>query len=445
MVRIGVFLTGLLTLLLGGIVALSRTQNPAGSWIAYATYSRYAHNVVSSWRYEIRVIDPDGHQIRNIPAESPNAPPPTISWSPNGQWLQEMYEDTGTITWILPASGERVRTVTADEYTIPAWSSGNKQLVYVTPERTGRQLSVMNPAVIGTEVEFESVPFEWTPYGDSRIDALTWSPDDEWIAYAVFAGDVPGIFRVRPDGTDTERPAGPYRDCHDVTWSKDAQWLYYLCDETGLSRVHADGTDDTRLFPDLPGQTAFGFSPSADRLWIVTHDYDLKTSDLYLARADGTGLRLVTSTVTLYSTMLGNRPPVWSPDGRWITFAVTEPIDTYGEDVNRLYVADAQTGTVHLINEQPIAQGYSWSPDSEWIVYGTTSSTYYETTITRARPDGTDRRLLVTHDPNYASHIALAWSPACGKLHAEIVFAAGLLLSGSGMVWPRVRRRVARQ
>ncbi len=85
----------------------------------------------------------------------------------------------------------------------------------------------------------------------SPLCVPAWSPDGQWIAIAVMAGDVRtpcGIYLVRPDGSDLHMlfSFGDYVPVLDVCWSPDGQWLAFNA-YAEIYKIRADATSLTRL------------------------------------------------------------------------------------------------------------------------------------------------------------------------------------------------------
>ena len=85
----------------------------------------------------------------------------------------------------------------------------------------------------------------------SPLCVPAWSPNGEWIAIAVMAGDVRtpcGIYLVRPDGSDLHMlfSFGDLVPIIDVCWSPDGQWLAFNA-YAEIYKIRADATNLTRL------------------------------------------------------------------------------------------------------------------------------------------------------------------------------------------------------
>lgn len=112
--------------------------------------------------------------------------------------------------------------------------------------------------------------------------------------------------------------------------------------------------------------------------------------DLYVANADGSGLKQLTKSKEDESS------PCWSPDGQWICFA------TKINDRRALCKIPASGGTVQRIATGGISNPSEpdWSPDGKWIVF-TAQMGGFEICVVPAA-GGTATVLVSGEDPSWA-------------------------------------------
>ena len=183
-----------------------------------------------------------------------------------------------------------------------------------------------------------------------------WSPDGRTVVYTESRACCGvNLALMRADGrakrhlaaADVARPGGtPTRPT--AQWSRDGSRIYYR-DGTvggnrgGLSVVESDGTNVRRL---VSGSTlrVLDFALSPDGTMIAFTGGDGKNQNVYVMRADGSGLSELTN-----ETRAGE--PAWSPDGRRLAFtsfdaaSETTHIATIDADgSNRVDLVDATTG-----------------------------------------------------------------------------------------------------
>jgi Tol biopolymer transport system component len=234
------------------------------------------------------------------------------------------------------------------------------------------------------------------PGAEWAIDAA-WSPDGARLAATLWDEETPGVYTMKPDGSDrvlvTHGGSAP-------TWSPDGKWLAIVRDGeegSGLAVVSLDGQTERELVPatgDLLAAPAW--SPNGDLIAFVDADGgiqlvtpDGKSRDRFDVGAEWTTLS-------------------WSPDASRIAFESVR--GAKGNTRDAVVVLDLATGkeTV-LAGEQDGAQAPAWSPDGDQIAFlsqklrptsATTSSHScggepYDTRLWSMRPDGTKARQLV--------------------------------------------------
>ena len=256
------------------------------------------------------------------------------------------------------------------------------------------------------------VTYEWT----ATVDTVTWEKTggnncagpqpltgipwtrapDGLIAFESVRGIAlmdPGGANVQEVGSDASTFPNRWPD-----WSPDGSRIVFAgAGQQGydLYLVKADGTGLVRL-TDLPGdELTPGWSPDGTRIAFGTDDGAESdwTSSLMVVQQDGSAsATLVTREQELVDS------PSWSPDGKRIAFTVLS-----GGEEFEPYVVDADGGDlIRLSEEFGIALG--WTPDGRRILISVNGSLF------SVRPDGSGRRLFVEHLPE-DGRLVLDWSP----------------------------------
>lgn len=124
--------------------------------------------------------------------------------------------------------------------------------------------------------------------------------------------------------------------------------------------------------------------------------------DVYVANADGTGLRRLTEDPAT------DGAPAWSPDGKLISF----PSDR--EDDREIYTVSSDGSDLRqLTDEKELRFGnHRWSPDGTRIAFEGRREDNAD--IYTMSPDGSEIRRITTHPSN---DFAPAWSPDGGALY----------------------------
>jgi dipeptidyl aminopeptidase/acylaminoacyl peptidase len=164
----------------------------------------------------------------------------------------------------------------------------------------------------------------------------------------------------------------------------------------GLYSMHADGSDQRRLFAasDLDFY-APSVSPDGKYVTYRVGKSDEPTSDIYVARIDGSHARRITHSGR------HDTQPAWSPDGNRIAFVSDR-------DGNlEIYVMNADgSQPVRLTNNSAIDWFPAWSPDGAHLAFVSFRDANLE--IYAMNVDGTQQtRLTQTSTRDYSP----AWSP----------------------------------
>ena len=178
--------------------------------------------------------------------------------------------------------------------------------------------------------------------------------------------------------------------------------------DTDLFVGDLDGTPEQRLTSGPDRDQFPAWSPDGETIAFnrITRG---GSDELWSIRADGTGLRQLTS-----SGAGAKHEPAWSPDGRYLAFtaAYFNPTRVWIE------VLDLATGhmtkiTPGIMDGQPL-----WSPDGKTIVYTARSADGEDDDLFSVKPDGTDLRALTAapFDHSHESYRAFGWSADGSRL-----------------------------
>jgi Tol biopolymer transport system component len=185
----------------------------------------------------------------------------------------------------------------------------------------------------------------------------------------------------------------------DVTpmWSLDGTMLAFERRPSGESHLanlfvaKADGTEIVRVTPEaLVDIHGYAFSPDGRQI-LITIGSD-RTSVVYIAQTDGSGIRQLTT------GEIASDPTWRPPDGREILFVGSIGFGSAGSEGTGIYAIDTATGAVRPIRERE-ADHYQgvpqWSPDGTHIAYSEwLGTTAFTTQVHVVGADATGDRVL---------------------------------------------------
>jgi len=227
------------------------------------------------------------------------------------------------------------------------------------------------------------------------------------------AFDRDGDIYVTDPNSGSERAivTGPDTDIRPV-WSLDGTHIAFERRPDGGSHLanvfvaKADGTDPIRVttssLVDIHG---YAFSPDGRQI-LVTIGSD-RTSIVYIAQADGSGIHQLTT-----GQIAGE--PTWRPrDGREIMFVGSIGFGSAGSDGTAIYAIDTTTGALRPIRERrgDTYQGApQWSQDGSHVAYSEwINAPAWTTQVHVVGADGKGDRVLPQPDGTIWSDVG-AWS-----------------------------------
>lgn len=218
--------------------------------------------------------------------------------------------------------------------------------------------------------EYMCVSFQgWSVDGENakltviRKDPEVTKWEEEHKTYKAGVESQHYFFNMATGKTTLDPPAGPNVSVHGHNLSPDGKLICFA--NGNLSIANPDGSNAKYV----PTGNPFNFIPqwSPDGQWIAfISGTSLGTSDIYVVRRDGTGLRKV-----------GNRNNYFASTSRW--------------DIMHFHNADSDT--------------FVWSPDSQWIYYAAQFGQAAD--LMRASRDGKVERLTHSDESLLFQHPAL--------------------------------------
>lgn len=241
-----------------------------------------------------------------------------------------------------PASG-RVRA--------PAWAPDGSWIVFESDRESFRELYRVRPD--GTELR------RLTRNEQGNFEPAV-SPDGRWIAFTSSRDGDAEVYVMRADGTEQRRLTAFYREDRTPMWSPDGRWIALVSDREGRDRlflVRPDGTGLRRL--DLSADTAgragelegeAAWSPDGTRVAYTVRGPGRTSRIRVVGVGGGTWRNLGSHGEPV------DAGPAWSPDGRYLAFYSSRAGDA------DLYLMRADGSGVTRLTRTP---GADWLP--RWI------------------------------------------------------------------------------
>lgn len=298
---------------------LAASYAPDGTRIAYnqrgqAYWRKYYRG---AYQTDVFVMDLKAHKAVNLTEfEGLDSWP---MWGRDGFIYFVSDRDPGGVTniWRVPEKGGKAEKVTqfpTGDVRWPSISSDGKVIVFehdfgLWRLDTASRKSAAVPLDI--EAEMQINPEEVRTFA-SRADQFHVSPDGRRIVVSVYGE----IFTVPAEEGDlVQLTEGPARD-RQPAWSPDGKQIAYVTDRSGREEiwvVPAEGGTAQQVTDIDSLKLEMRWSPDSKDLLFTTSD-----NKLYRHTAGGQTIELAASR---YGTI---SQPVWSPDGKWVAFAMAD-------------------------------------------------------------------------------------------------------------------------
>lgn len=230
------------------------------------------------------------------------------AWSPNKDRIAFLSDRNGSSAlWLMDWNGELKRQVSTPGQVIGNfnWAPDSK--------RIGVEILEANSRWIGV-IEIESGELEPLTSQTEDVRIGGWSPDSEWLLYAVVDGEAAGIRRRNPVGVD-EITITTGEDTNPV-WSPNGHWIAFNREaESGafdLLVIDKDGEKATNLAPDDFDEISFDWAP--DSKHVVFTSESTGNAEIYAVEPSGKNTKQLTS------NRVTDAAPRWNSNGTSILF-----------------------------------------------------------------------------------------------------------------------------
>ncbi|GAA1877416.1 amidohydrolase family protein [Lapillicoccus jejuensis] len=341
----------------------------------------------------------------------------------------------GTVTPLV--TGEEVLPFRAS---FPAGSAaGADRLYYYTSEGKVRRRRLGDPQrhTVGFTAAVQLVTPSYrkrrrqfdsrAPQQVKGIGSPTLSPDARSVAFRALGDLYVGALGQRP------RPL--FRDgwwVSDPDWSPDGRRLAYASDRTGTLNLWvrdlATATDTQLTSFTESAAVSCRWSPDGSELAYLDQDGGLWVLDV--ASGD---VQLV------FPATFEPGRPTWSPDGSVIALAAVKPYSRrYREGLSKILLVDRRTGEATYVDPAPDRSlqtrgddGPVWSPDGRWLCFAMESVLWLLPVGRDGRPTGPARQLttVVSDAPSWSGDSRTVLFLSNGTLRTVRV---GAVTSGGG-------------
>ena len=303
---------------------------------------------------EVWTVEPDGSGLRRI-WESGDLAPIYMPWSPDGSALALLAQRRENLELFLvdPAGGIPPRKVADGNPLYSAWSPDAAELL-IHAGGDHRVNPAAELAVVRVAGPEGRRPLAMQP-GDFRAPA--WSPDGSKVAVVAEAPGSTAVLAVaNAAGGDVVRIA-PLSEEVAFTWAPGGDHLAFSSRAPGerllyrgLEVVKSDGSGRAQVTPEPV--IAFFWSPDGARLAFAAVDRQAQALAWFVTDATGKSPRRVAQFLPseeqvrhfAFFDQYAQSHGVWSPDGRYLTYAGTSgggPNEPAGPRGSRVFVVPA--------------------------------------------------------------------------------------------------------
>lgn len=255
-----------------------------------------------------RVDNESGLPVRLTSAAGEDFAP---AWSPKKNMIAFLSRRNGApALWLMDWNGASKRQISDQGLQINRfrWAPDSKSIGLEIA--TGRFSWIAVLDVESGEVEALTSRAETAEIGD-------WSPDGEWLLYAVVDGDTTGIRRRNPNGVD-EITVTTGRDT-DPRWSPDGRKIAFSRTTgtagnatSNLVVTDQDGDKSVNVAPDDFDEASFRWAPDSKHIMFVSEATG--NAEIYIVTPDGKDTKQLTSNRVI------DAAPRWNSNGSSILF-----------------------------------------------------------------------------------------------------------------------------
>jgi TolB protein len=230
-----------------------------------------------------------------------------------------------------------------------------------------------------------------------------WSPDGRALAYLSYRGGTPAVYLAYIfEGRSTPNLTGEKNGSQvlgGATFSPDGKRIAFASNRSGNTEIwvaNADGTGTRRLTSTRSENTAPAWSPTGQEIAFTSNRTG--TPQIWVMDSEGLNVRRL-STVGNY-----NDAPAWNPSRQYSEVAYTSRLESGKFDIA---VVDLASGQVRQVTQGRGNCEYpSWAPNGRHLVFSCSRGGRWE--ITQSDRDGRTVQALATGEGN---NVQPDWGP----------------------------------
>ena len=362
-------------------------------------------------RFRLVVMRADGTARRAIGPLGASRP----AWSQDARWLA-FVRNTSEI-WRMRSDGSELRRVrgragSGDPPSRLAWSPDGLSIAFTT---------INQPGIVRL-VDLHSTTRRIAGF-THFVSALGWAAAGRGLVIAVAGASTrPTVWRASDHRL--ERLASLPDGALLPAFSQGAARVAFMRDG-GIELARADGSG-ARLLTTTGADGAPSFSPDGNLVSFT------RSGRLAVIKSDGSGLWLVPVTGT--PQVFSSTPPSWSPDGTAIAISLGVPATKYDPGKSGIALVHPERGSLDLVvpaDPSPLASyDPEWSPDGSQIAF-LKSKWVFESAqqplgIWLVPPGGQPRQLL------FGPVLSFSWSPDGSRIAAVTASSVKLVTVATG-------------
>jgi serine/threonine protein kinase len=329
-------------------------------------------------------------------ADVPKTRCPSLSWTPDGQWLATPAVDSsgGGGIFLLPLEQGGPKRLTSSPVgadICPALSPDGRLLAYAACR--SEYTCAVQVLELQRDLRPKGLPRRLVEVAvGASFEGLAWARDGRSVVYSVPGSLYRVPLRGAPEGERIEL-ATPSAFLPAVSRTLDRLVFSRGNLDSDVWKLEA-GHAPTPFLASSRGDNSAQFSPDGTRITYQSARWS-RTGEVFVTHADG-------STPVQLTDGLGRQQgsPQWSPDGRRIAFDSQRQDGTFD-----VFVIDAAGGPPRRLTADPSNEHRpSWSRDGRWIYFASDRTGRFE--VWRVPAQGGDAT-QVTDQGGFTSHESL--------------------------------------